>query len=72
MIFTLKIIAGVIPASICQSAVYRHKNTCYWIEPTKDTFSGAEQKCVAHGGNLATVDSAEISQFLFDFVSNSG
>ena len=61
-----------ISANKCQSQENPHKNMCYWVETTKDSFTGSQQTCAAKGGNLATVDSAETSQFLKDFFDAVG
>ena len=40
---------------------------CYWLDTTATTFTGAQQRCAASGGNLATIDNAETLCFLKEF-----
>ena len=45
---------------------------CYWIDTTATSFTEAQQRCAASGGNLATIDNADTSWFLKDFFDENG
>ena len=66
------LIPYTLSGSICQSKINDQKRVCYWIETTAASFEGSQQACAAHGGNLATVDSAKTAQFIKDFVDAIG
>ena len=56
-----------ISVNSCQTDINQHKNVCYWLEEPK-TFGEAQAECKSKGGELATIDSEETSNFVKDFL----
>ncbi|XP_072022195.1 uncharacterized protein [Amphiura filiformis] len=58
--------------SLCANGYYLYGGKCYWegtIDPDPE-WQDAEDDCVANGGHLVTIDSAETQEFLNDWLSS--